>query len=261
MKNRNLYILITIVITLYLHTGCSTIAEGEPPTATVSKSAIPGALSEADKLFLERRDTEKLRAALESVKKLRNPAERNYEVEWKFAKYSYFLGKQTSDESEAQSIFERGKDAGKIASRLEPGKADGHFWFAANLGELSKMSPVTVGIKSVDEIKEAMNTVVRIDPAYQAASAFDALAQVEMGTRLYGGSAEKAVELLEKGLSINNSNGNIRVNLAEAYLAVKRDSDARKQIDELLKMQPVTGYEIEHEASVAKAKKLLSTSF
>ncbi|MDM7923451.1 MAG: tetratricopeptide repeat protein [Pyrinomonadaceae bacterium] len=246
---------------MYLQTGCTLTAEGEPPTATVAKDSIPGTLQEADSLFSQRRDVEKLRAAFEAVKKLRDPADRNYEVEWKFAKFSYFLGKQTSDESEAQAIFERGKEAGKIASRIEPDKPDGHFWFAANLGELAKMSPVTVGIKSVDEIKDAMNTVVRIDPAYQAASAFDALAQVEMGTRLYGGSEAKAVELLENGLSINSSNGNLRVTLAEAYLAVKRDSDARKQIDELLKMQPVPGYEIEHEAAVAKAKQLLSTSF
>lgn len=261
MKNRNLYIFLTIVITSYLHTSCSTSAVGEPPSPNVSKLPIAETLLRAEELFRERTDIEKLRQAYELAEKLRNPSERNYEVEWRFAKYAYFLGKSTTDEAAAQAIFEKGKQAGKIASRIEPDKPDGHFWHGANLGELASLSPVTVGIKSINEIRETMNNVVRIDPAYEAASAYDALAQVEMKTRLYGGKAEKAVEFLEAGRKLNPTNPNILANLAEAYLAVKRDADAKRQIEDLLKMEPHKDYPAEHAAAVKKAKKLFETSF
>jgi tetratricopeptide (TPR) repeat protein len=160
-----------------------------------------------------------------------------------------------------EKSFENGREGGRIASRLEPGRPDGYFWFGANLGELAKRSPVTVGIKSIEDIREAMTKVTELDPSYQNASAFDALGQLELQTRLYGGKADKAVEFLEKGLSIDKENANIHLHLAEAYLAVKRDADARRQIDQLMQMKPNPDYATEHEAAVAKAKKLLSANF
>lgn len=261
MKSRKLYYFITIVITLYLHTSCSTPAAGEPPLSKAAKLNTDQTIQQADGLFSERRDIEKLREAVRLMSQLRDPGDRNFEVEWRFARFSYFLGKQTPDDNEAAAVLEKGKEAGKIASRIAPDRPEGHFWYGANLGELASLSPITVGIKAVDDIREAMNAVIRIEPAYQAASAFDALAQVEMKTRLYGGKAEKAVEFLEQGLQLDQTNANIHANLAEAYLAVKRDAEAKRQIDTLLKMEPNKDYLIEHEEAVQKVKRLLETSF
>lgn len=261
MKTRYLYILITIVITLYLQTSCSSSVVGEPPTSSASKLPVAETIQRAEALFAQRSDIENLRTAYDLMAQLRNPTERNYDVEWKFARMAYFLGKQTSNEKDSESILERGKQAGLIASRIEPKRPEGHFWYAANLGELAKKSPLTVGLKVVDDIREAMGQVIAIQPDYEAASAFDALAQVEMATRIFDGKAEKAVEYLEQGLAINKANPNLRANLAEAYLAVKRDAEARKQIDELMKLPVNPEYQIEHEAAVEKAKKLLAASF
>ena len=106
-----------------------------------------------------------------------------------------------------------------------------------------------------------MNKVVEIQPDYQSASAYDALGQLELATRLKGGDAKKAVELLEKGLQMAPDNTNIRIHLAEAYLAVKRDADARKQLDHLLQMKPHPEYVPEYREAVEKAKKLIETNF
>ncbi len=251
------YILITIVITLCLQAGCSSSAVGEIPTPNPSKPDPAQAIALADEQFTERGDIEKLKSAVKILSEVRDPSQRNFEVEWKFAKFSYFLGKQLENEKEKISVFEAGRDAAKIASRVEPNKPDGHFWFAANLGELSQISPITVGLKSVDDIRESMSEVIRIEPKYQGASAFDALGQLELKTRMYGGKADKAVEYLEKGLDLNKENANIRVHLAEAYIAVKRDADARKQIDELMKMKPNPEYVREHAQAVEKARNIL----
>ncbi len=252
------YVLITFVITSCLLGSCSLTAEGETPIKPIDRTTIGPAIIQADQLFAERNDLEKLKQAVELLARTRDPSERSYEVEWKFAKYSYFLGKATDSENDANNIFETGKSAGQIASRIHPDRPDGHFWYAANLGELSRISPVTVGIRSVDNVREAMMKVVEIDPSYQGASAYDALGQLELETRnVKGGKAEKAVEFLEKGFALNKGNANIRVNLAEAYIAVKRDADARKMINELLQLKADPEYKLEHEKAVEKAKRLL----
>ena len=106
-----------------------------------------------------------------------------------------------------------------------------------------------------------MNKVIELQPDYQNASAYDGLAQLELASRLYGGSAEKAAKLLETALEIEKDNANIRLHLAQAYLALKRPADARKQIDMLLQIKPDPMYIPEHNQCVAEAKKMLETRF
>ncbi len=255
---RQFYILITIVITSYSLISCSLSAEGETPARSVDRTTIGPAIDEAERFFAGRTDLENLKKAVEVLGNARDPNERSYDVEWKFAKYSHFLGKRTENEDEAIKIFEAGKSAGQIASRVMPNATDGHFWYAANLGELSRISPVTVGIRSVEDIRHAMKKVIEIDPTYQGASAYDALGQLEMETRnIKGGTAEKALEYLEKGFALNKNNSNLRLHLAEAYFANKRDLEGRNQLTELIKMEPDPEYILEHQLNVTKAKRLL----
>ena len=261
MKARNSYILITFVITSCALLACSTDRAAITPAEKASPEAISSALAESESLFRQREDLDKLRQAIKLIARVRDPNNRNYQVEWTFAKYNYFLGKFTTNEQEAEESLEDGRDAGKLASRMEPQRPDGHFWYAANLGELSKRSPITVGLRSVDDIKESMNKVIEVQPDYQGASAYDALGQVELKTRLKGGSAEKAVEHLEKGLALAGDNTNIRLHLAEAYLAVKRTADARKQLDHLLQMKPDPEYMPEYRECVERARTLIETNF
>lgn len=262
MTIRRFYRFITIALLGFSLASCALKAESEPVAPAVSAAMINDTITKADALFREREDLSKLREAVKSLAEVRNPDRRNYEVEWKFAKFNYFLGKYATDEKEKEKAFEDGKTAGRIASRMETNKPEGYFWFAANLGEEAKISPVTVGIKSVDDIREAMNKVIEIQPDYQSASAYDALAQVELNTAgMLGGKPEKAVEYLEKALTINKENTYVYLHLAEAYIAVGKKPEAKKQLEFLLKMKPNPDYLPEYNESIAKAKKLLETKF
>ena len=261
MRKQKLYILITIVITLWPLIGCANKPETENVRPPIDAATFAETKSKAEKLFAQREDLAKLREAITLLAKLRNPDSRNYDVEWNFSKYNYFLGLHTGDEKEAGSAFEKGKDAGNIASKMEPQKPDGHFWYGANLGELCKRNPVTIGLRSVDDVREAMKKVIEIKPDYQGASAFDAIAQIELATRIKGGTPEKAVEYLEKGLSFEKENANIRLHLAEAYLAVNKDAEAKKQLDFLLRMKPNPEYLPEQKEAVKAAKKMLASKF
>ncbi len=260
-KRQKLYILITIVITLCLLEACSRRAATDPAQDNKENLPIAETIVTAENLFKQREDVVKLREAVTLAGRLRDPHKRNFEVEWKFAKYSCFLGQATTDEKEREEIFETGKAAGEIASRLEPAKPDGYFWYGANLGELSKLSPITVGLKSVDDISVAMNKVIELQPSYQGASAYDILAQVELNTGLTGGKADKAVEYLEKALELEKNNTNIRLHLAQAYLAADMDAKAKQQLDHIVQMKPDPDYVPEHAAALEQTRKLLKTRF
>lgn len=261
MKTKSFYILVTIVFTLCLQLNCATHSQVENSAVPDISQPIPEIIQKADDLFKRRTDISNIREAVKVLAAARMADNRNYEVEWKFAKYSYFLGRHAEDEGESTAAFEKGKEAAQIASNMEPNKPDGYFWYAANLGELARRSPVTVGLKSIEDIKTAMNKVIEIEPGYQNASAYDGLAQIELQTGMTGGKPEKAIELLEKALQIEKNNTSLRLHLAEAYLAVKKDSEARKQLTELLQMKPNPNYVPEYDEDISNARKMLETRF
>ncbi len=260
MIRPNFYRFPLIVTVLLAAASCATSVETESLKHTVDPAEIARALSSSDELFRQREDVAKLREAVGLLAAVRNPDQRDFEVEWKFAKYNYYLGKQTTVESESEKAFELGKIAGRIASRVEPNKPEGHFWYGANLGEQARQSPVTVGIKAIDDIREAMNKVIAIDPGYHAASAYDALAQVELAsTGMMGGKPEKAVGYLEKALELSSINSNVYLHLAEAYNAVGRKKDARRQLEHLIAMKPDPEWTVEHGEALKKAKRMLDS--
>jgi predicted Zn-dependent protease len=258
MNARKLYIFLTIVITLCVLNACdssdaATETELQPPDA----AAVSTAITESEALFKQRQDVSKLREAIAKLTSLRTGHKRVFEVEWRIARCNYFLGKESEEKKDVEAAFTSGRDAGEVAARLDPTRAEGHFWYGANLGELARMNPFTVGVRSVDTIRTTMNRVLEIDPKYQNSSAYDALAQVELETKMTGGSAAKAAEILEKALATETDNANLHLHLATAYLALKREPDARKQLEAILQMKPDPDYLIEYRACVAEAKKML----
>ena len=76
-----------------------------------------------------------------------------------------------------------------------------------------------------------------------------------------GGDVAKAVEYLEKAIELEKDNGDVRIYLAEAYLAQKKNAEAHKHLDYVLKMKPIPQYLLEYQQQSARAKKLLETEF
>jgi tetratricopeptide (TPR) repeat protein len=261
MKNKWFYGFITIVLLWILLNGCASRVENNEATQLPPAGSADQTLVKSDVLFRQRSNVAKLREAVNLLAQARNPENRNFEVEWRYAEYNYFLGRQTDDEKESEKSFENGVQAGRIASRVAADKPDGFFWYGANLGEQAQRAPLTKGLTSVGDIRDAMNKVIEIEPNYQGASAFDALGQIELATRLTGGRAGKAVEYLEKGLQLDGNNSNIRLHLAQAYLAVNRNAEAKSQLEYIINMKPDADFLPEYNENTAEAKKLLNTKF
>ena len=259
---KRIYTFITIgLIALFSFACASSGSSADADSSAENKIDVQAKLAEAEKLYEQRDDIEKLRKAVQTLAQARNPNDRNYEVEWKYAEYNFFLGNRTDDEKESERAFKEGEEAGKIAANIEPNKADGHFWYAVNLGEQAQRNPLTVGITSVDTIRERMNKVIEIKPDYQGATPYDVLGRIEMATTMTGGEPEKAIEYFQKGLEIEDNNSYLHLHLGEAYLAVGREQDAKKQFEYVLNMKPDPKYIPEYEETEAEAKRLLKTRF
>ncbi len=262
MNNFRNYGFITIGLFILLTLSCASTSEATDDSQVARKDVnVPETMKKAAELFAQREDLTKLREAVKTLSQARHSDNRNFEVEWTYSKYNYFLGKQAESDKEIDAAFKEGEKAAQIASLIEPNKPEGYFWFAANLGEAAKRSPMTVGLKRVDEIRDAMRKVIEIQPDYQGASAYDGLARIELETGIIGGKTEKAIEYLEKGLELEKNNSNLRLNLAKAYLRVDRDKEAKEQLEYVVKMEPDADYKVEYQTNLKEAKRLLETRF
>jgi tetratricopeptide (TPR) repeat protein len=222
-------------------------AAGRPPAE---------AIAEADRLYHGRADLMKVRQGVVALRRAQAEDQANYELAWRVAMFNYYLGSHSPDATERDKAFHDGIEAGKLAVDLQDGKPDGHFWLGANYGGKAQTSMLS-GLSEIDDIKQEMETVLKLDEGYESGSAYMVLGQVYLeAPGLLGGDTQKAIHYLEKGLKFGPDNSLLRAELAAAYADAHRSQDARKQIDALLAMKPAPGYEPEHEEALAKVREL-----
>jgi tetratricopeptide (TPR) repeat protein len=185
-----------------------------------------------DVLYRQRADLGNARQALGiwAARFKANP--RDYESAWKIARAAYWIGPHEERDAGRRTL-EQGVAAGKDATTIAPDRPEGHFWKAANMGALAESYGLRQGLKYRGAIKDAIEQVLRIDPAFQKGSAYSALGRwYHMVPGLFGGSEAKSEEYLRKALTYNAES-----TLAHFYLAetlFDRDKDA-EAIDELKK--------------------------
>jgi tetratricopeptide (TPR) repeat protein len=190
--------------------------------------------ADPDRLYADR---EKLSSALEAsaiweARLTKNP--RDFESAWKLARNCYWLGGHVP-EGERRKQYERGIDAAMKAIDLEPNRPEGHFWLAADMGAMAEGFGLRNGIKYRGPIKKELETVLMIDAGFQQGSADRALGRWYLRVpRLFGGSKDKSVEHLKKSLSYAPESTATHFFLAETYLEMDRNEDAKRELQTVL---------------------------
>jgi predicted Zn-dependent protease len=180
----------------------------------------------------------------------------SYDALWRLAKFNYYLAIHTEGD-EQDKAFREGIDAGKAAVALQGNKPEGHFWLGANYGGSLEEGAI-FGLATVEDVRNEMQAVLKLDEGYQDGSAYMVLGLVDLkAPKLLGGDSHKAVEQLEKGLRFGESNALLRLHLAEAYQAVGRSHDARQQLNAIINMTADPNYLPEYKEALAEARKLL----
>jgi tetratricopeptide (TPR) repeat protein len=251
-KKLELLMLVTVFTAVCISCQKATPAPTDHTTARPAAAAI----SEADQLYAGRADLAKVRQGIVSLRQAQAEDQGNYELAWRLAKFNYYLGAHTPNSTERDKAFSDGVAAGQQAVKLQDGKPDGHFWLGANYGGKAQNSMLS-GLSGIDDIKNEMEAVLKIDEGYQSGSAYMVLGQVYLqAPRMLGGDTQKAIEYLEKGLRFGPDNALLRAHLATAYVEANRNGDARKQVDALRAMKPTPGYEPEQDEALAEVQKL-----
>jgi hypothetical protein len=156
----------------------------------------------------------------------------DFESAWKLARASYWLGTNGLPPDQRRSALERGIAAGRNAIALQPRRAEGHFWTAANMGALAESFGLRQGLKYRGSIRAELEMVLKIDPAFLQGSADRALGRWYYRVPgLFGGSKTKSEEFLRKALMYNPQSVITHLFLAETLVALDRPADARHELE------------------------------
>jgi len=184
---------------------------------------------------------------------------RDFDSAWKLARARYWLGGH-ADEKKRKAYLESGIAAGRAAVAIAANRPEGHFWIAANMGALAESFGLRQGLKYRGNIKDELETVLRLDPAYQHGSADRALGRWYYKVPgLFGGSDQKSEIHLRRSLTYNPHSAASLYFLAETLIALKKRDEARGVLQQLLDAPIDPDWAPEDRDFKAKASALLAT--
>jgi len=213
----------------------------------------------ADALYADRANLASARraAAEWSDELARNP--QAFAAAWKLARTDYWLGGHAA-ESEQRRLFESGIDAARKAVALQPNRPEGYFWLAANMGTMAESFGLRQGIKYRKPIKEALETVLRLDPAFQQGSADRALGRWYFKVPgLFGGSNKLAEAHLRASLKYNATSTVTHFFLAEVLLDTGRKDEGRAELQNVIDAPLDPEWTPEDREYKARARTLLAS--
>jgi tetratricopeptide (TPR) repeat protein len=183
----------------------------------------------------------------------------DFESAWKLARARYWLGTNGLPEDQRRKALEAGVEAGRIAAKLRPDRPEGHFWMAANMGALAESFGLRQGLRYRGAIRDALEQVLKIDPAFQQGSADRALGRWYYKVPgLFGGDKKKSEEHLRKALAYNPNSVITHLFLAETLIELDREDEARKELEAAINAPEDPEWAPEDRRFRARAKELLA---
>jgi tetratricopeptide (TPR) repeat protein len=230
--------------------GVAVAARGNAPQA--GSAAV-----DPDALYAEREDLDSARRARD-LWAAEAASTRSYEASWKLARVNYWLG-TTLPEGERRAALEAGVKAGEAAIAIDPKRPEGHFWMAASMGALAESFGMLQGLKYRGRIKDALERVLQIDPAWQQGSADRALGRwYDKVPGLFGGSGRKAEAHLRRSLTYNPDSTASLVFLAEVLIDEDREAEAAALLRRAIAAPPDPSWAPEDRAFKRRAQALLA---
>lgn len=213
--------------------------------------------ADPDVLYAGREDLAQARRAAEVWQSRLAARSDDFDSAWKLARAHYWLGGHAPG-AERRRALEEGIAAGRTAARLRPDRPEGHFWTAANMGALAESFGMSQGLKYRGAIKEALLTVLKLDPAFQHGSADRALGRWYFKVPgLFGGSRQKSEAHLRQSLTYHPHSTASHFFLAETLLDAGRRDEARAELQRVLDAPPDADWAPEDREFKAKARALL----
>ena len=151
---------------------------------------------------------------------------------WKSAREYYSLGTNGPGvREERRKQLEKGIAAARRAIASAPGRPEGFFWLAANMGSLADIFGRREGLRYRKDIRDALQNVLSIDPGYLDGAAERALGRWYANLpAAFGGNKRLAEEHLRKSLTYQPESAITCEMLAEVLVDAGRMDEARRLI-------------------------------
>jgi tetratricopeptide (TPR) repeat protein len=220
--------------------------------------AAPQDIAEVDRLFGYGADPANERRALQLLESALIEAPADYSLLWRAARAYFYTGDGVVPRERVR-YYERGIEAGNRAIAQNPGGVEGHFWVAANQGGICREKGGLTAFRLVKKVRAELEIVMRLNDAYEEASVYTALGQIDRQLPgLFGGDIKRSIARLEQGLKIAPGNLELKHALAESYMEANRKADARRQLEELLALPIPLARANESKRAQAAAQTLLT---
>jgi tetratricopeptide (TPR) repeat protein len=153
---------------------------------------------------------------------------------WKRARAGYWLGGHETTDEAKDAAYDAGMNAARKAIAAQPAKPEGHFWLAANMGGYAENHGIRGGLKYRGTIRDELERVLAMDPAFLQGSADRALGRWYFKVPgLFGGSKQKSEEHLRRALAYNPRSIVTRLFLAETLEALDRVPEAKTELQQI----------------------------
>jgi hypothetical protein len=199
-------------------------------------ATTPETIAEADRLFGYGAEPPNERRALQLLETALTEAPADYALLWRAARSYYYTGDGMVPKGRVR-YFERGSEVANRAIAQNPNAVEGHFWLAANQGGICREKGGLTAFRMVKKVRAELEIVMRMNDAYEEASVYTALGQIDRQLPgLFGGDIKRSIARLEQGLTVAPTNLELKHALAESYMEANRKPEARRQLEELLQM-------------------------
>lgn len=138
-----------------------------------------GSLALAENMQWLNRESKTGAAAAYSYYKNNYLQNKNANTAWQFARAAHYYGYNFITEyPEQYRIFSEGIEAAKYSIQQNPNNPAPHFWHASCAGSIVDASGLLEGWKYVGEILTALNTSIKLEPAFMDGAAYAVRAKV-----------------------------------------------------------------------------------
>ncbi len=181
----------------------------------------------------------------------------NIVVLYKLSQIYYTIADHAQDKSQKLYYFDKGIEYARRAIRLDSNSLWSHFWYMANLGAATQLRGIFSSIASVSEIKKELAIILELEPH----NVWVLNAQANLLSELpgiLGGNLDKAIEVLQRAISLDSNYSILYVSLAQVYIKKKDYHNARQYLGQVLTLgnpYPMADYIIDDKPNALKILK------
>lgn len=168
----------------------------------------------------------------------------NLRAHYELSHVHYLLGDEAETKSEKLELYNKGKEYGKKAKKID-GDSDGaHFWYLVNLGRVGQTRGILHSLGSVPEFKREVDKVLAIHPEHTGALDAKAMLYYEL-PGILGGNLNRSIESLHKAIELDSNYTLLYVDMARCYIKKKDFEKARWYLNRAIEIENPT-YEADH---------------